>query len=89
MRRVKLRHGNQGRICEDVSQETVGDREGHVVTSFQYSCYRVDGFLKGDVATTVVAIERDGPAGTFLSLVKFQRETGGVAISQNIGAAGN
>ena len=95
MRRIIFYCCKQKRICGaigryecniigTISQEPVGDRDGHVVTSFKYSCYGVDGLLKGAVATTVVVIEWDGPRGTFLGSVKFHRAPGGLAISQNV-----
>jgi hypothetical protein len=65
-----------------ISQEPVGDREGHSLTSFEYSCVGVEGFLKGAVATTVAVIEWDGPRGTLVTTVKIHRAPGGIAVGQ-------
>lgn len=69
-------------IVGTISQEPVGDREGHVLTSFQYSCFGVEGLLKGAVATTVAVIEWDGPKGTFVTTAKIHRAPGGIAVGQ-------
>jgi hypothetical protein len=65
-----------------MSQEPVGDRDGHVLTSFQYSCVGVEGLVKGAVATTLVVSEWDGPKGTFLTSIKIHRAPGGLAVGQ-------
>jgi hypothetical protein len=69
-------------VIGTLSQEPVGDRDGHVFTSFQYSCFGTEGLLKGAVATTVAVIEWDGPKGTFVSTVKIHRAPGGIAVGQ-------
>ena len=60
----------------------VGDKEGHVLTGFQYSCFGVEGLPKGAVATTVALIEWDGSMGTFVTTVKIHRAPGGIAVGQ-------
>ncbi len=66
------------------SQDPVGDREGHNLVSFQYSCFGVDGLMKGAVATSVSVTEWDGPKGKNLSSVGVHRLPGGLASAQLI-----
>ena len=65
------------------SQDPVGDREGHNLVSFQYSCFGVDGLMEGAVSTSVSITEsRDGPKGKNLSSVGVHRMAGGLASAQ-------
>jgi hypothetical protein len=67
-------------IIGTTAQEPIGD--GHVLTSFQYSCFGVDGVLKGAVVTGVTSSEWDGPKGTYIASIGFHRAPGGLAIGQ-------
>ncbi len=69
-------------VIGTTSQEPIGDREGHVLMSFQYSCFGVEGLLKGAVATTVAVIEWDGSKGKLVTTVKIHRAPGGIAVGQ-------
>ena len=64
------------------SQEPIGDRVGHFLASVQYSCFAVDGLLKGDVHTASSASEWDTNQGTFLIGGGTHRLPGGLAVSQ-------
>jgi hypothetical protein len=69
-------------IVGTVSQEPIGDRDGHGLRSLQYSCFGVDGLLKGAVYTASTIQEWDGPQGTFLSAGGIHRAPGGLAVTQ-------
>ena len=69
-------------VIGTISQEPVGDRDGHILTSFQYSCFGVEGLLKGAVATTVAVIEWDGSKGKLVPTLKIHRTLGGIAVGQ-------
>jgi hypothetical protein len=59
------------------SQEPIADRDGHRLTSLQYSCFGVEGLLKGAVYTGSSISEWDGPQGTYLSAGGIVRASGG------------
>jgi hypothetical protein len=63
-------------------QDPVGDRPGHMLVTVQYSCFGVDGLLKGTVHTVSSVSEWDGPQGTFLIGGGTQRAPGGLAVTQ-------
>ena len=65
-----------------IAQEPIGDRDGHVLLSFEYSCQGVDGLLKEAVSTAVSVSEWDGPKGTYLSSLGLHRAPGGFAVGQ-------
>ncbi|MGY4425872.1 hypothetical protein ACVWY2_008321 [Bradyrhizobium sp. JR6.1] len=50
-----------------VSQEPIGDKDGHRITGVQYSCSGVEGLVKGAVYSGTSTSEWDGPQGTYLS----------------------
>lgn len=64
------------------SPEPIGDRNGHGLLSYQFSCYGVDGLLKGAVYSAVHVSEWDGPQGTFLLAGGVHRIAGGFAVTQ-------
>jgi hypothetical protein len=64
------------------SQEPIGDRDGHRLTSVQYSCLGVEGLLKGAVFTGSSISEWDGSQGTYLTAGGIHRASGGLAVSQ-------
>jgi hypothetical protein len=53
-----------------------------MLVSFQYSCFAVDGTLKGAVNTAVSISEWDGPKGTYLASAGIHRIAGGLAVFQ-------
>ena len=62
--------------------EPIGDRAGHGLLSYQFSCYGVDGLLKGAVYSAVHVSEWDGPQGNFLLAGGVHRVAGGFAVTQ-------
>jgi hypothetical protein len=68
------------------SQEPIGDRADHTLSTVEYSCVGVDGLLKGAVYTASNTIEWDGPKGTFLIGGGVHRIPGGRAVTQMIEA---
>lgn len=64
------------------SPQPIGDRDGHGLASVQYSCFGVEGLLKGAVFTGSSISEWDGPQGTYLSGGGIHRASGGLAVSQ-------
>ena len=69
-------------IIGAIAQEPIGDRDGHVLLSFEYSCQGVDGLLKEAVSTAVSVSEWDGPKGTYLASLGLHRAPGGFAVGQ-------
>jgi len=65
-----------------VSQEPIGDKDGHRITGVQYSCSGVEGPVKGAVYTGSSTSEWDGPQGTYLSGGGTVRAAGGLAVTQ-------
>jgi hypothetical protein len=65
-----------------IAQEPLGDRDGHVMLSFEYSCQGVDGLLKEAVSTAFSVGEWDGPKGTLLASLGLHRAPGGFAVGQ-------
>lgn len=76
-------------IVGTVSQEPIGDRDGHRIVSFQYSCFGVDGLLKDTVYTAFGISEWDGPQGKFLSAGGIVRAPGALAVTQITEATGS
>jgi len=64
------------------SQEPVGDRGGHGLLSYQYSCFGVDGLIKGATYTANLIQEWDGPQGKFLVAGGVHRLPGGLAVTE-------
>ena len=62
--------------------EPLGDRAGHGLLSYQFSCYGIDGLLKGAVYSAVHVSEWDGPQGDFLLAGGVHRVAGGFAVTQ-------
>jgi hypothetical protein len=69
-------------IIGTASQDPIGDPNGHVLVSVQYSCFGVNGLLKGDVHTASSISEWDGPKGTFLLGGGIHRAPSGLAVTQ-------
>jgi hypothetical protein len=69
-------------VIGTASQEPIGDGNGHFLASLEYSCFGVDGLLKGDVHTASSASEWDGLQGTFLRGGGTHRGPGGLAVTQ-------
>ena len=70
-------------IIGTASPEPIGGRTGHSLASVQFSCFGVDGLLKGAVSTGSNISEWDGPQGTFLSAGGNYRAPGGLAVTNS------
>ncbi|MEY9434434.1 nucleotide-binding universal stress UspA family protein [Bradyrhizobium elkanii] len=75
-------------VIGTTAQEPLGDRAGHVLASFLYSCFGVDGLLKGAVVTAINASEWDGPKGMQLAAVGIHRAPGGEAVDELLEGTG-
>jgi hypothetical protein len=69
--------------------EPIGDRNGHLLRSFDFSCVGVDGLLKGAVYTAISVSEVDGPQATFHFAGGIHRTAGGLAVGQMLEGAGS
>jgi hypothetical protein len=76
-------------VIDIPGQEPIGDRPEHFLVSLQYSCFGVDGVLKGDVHTASSASELDGAKVTFLRGGGIHRAPGGLAVTQITDSAGS
>jgi hypothetical protein len=65
-----------------VSQDPIGDKDGHLLRSVQYSCLGVEGLLKGALYSGSSTSQWDGPQGTYLSGGGIIRVAGGLAVTQ-------
>ena len=72
-----------------IAPQPIGDRDGHVLLSFEYSCLGVDGLLKEAVSTGVSVSEWDGPKGTYLASLGLHRAPGGFAVGQLLEGTGS
>lgn len=69
-------------IVGTIVQEPIGDRDGHQIVSFEYTCRGLDGLLK-DAGTTAISVsEWDGQKGNFIASVGLHRAPGGFAVGQ-------
>ena len=62
--------------------EPIGDRAGHGLVSYQFSCVGVEGLLKGAVYSATAVSEWDGPNGKLLLVGGVHRVPGGLAVTQ-------
>jgi hypothetical protein len=76
-------------VIGTIDQEPIGDEEKHQLVSFQYSCFGVDGLLKGAVYTASNISEWDGSRGIFLMAGGIHRAPGGLAVTQSIEGTGS
>jgi hypothetical protein len=65
-----------------VSQDPIGDKDGHRITGVQYSCSGMEGLVKGAVYSGTSTSEWDGSQGTYLSGGGTVRAAGGLAVTQ-------
>ena len=65
-----------------VSQEPIGDKDGHRLTTVQYACSGVGGLLKDAVYSGSSLAEWDGPQARYLSGGGIIRTAGGFAVTQ-------
>ena len=64
------------------SEDPIGDRDGHRISSVQYACLGVEGLLKGALYTGSSTSEWDGPKGTYLNGIGIVRAPNGLAVTQ-------
>ncbi len=76
-------------IIGPVGLEPIGDHEGHVLRSYDFSCQGVDGLLKGAVYTATSVSEIDGSQVTFHLGGGIHRAAGGLAVGQLLEGAGS
>jgi hypothetical protein len=69
--------------------EPLGDRTGHGLVSYQFSCVGMDGLLKGAVYSAVHVSEWDGGQGKFLLAGGVHRTAGGHAVTQMLEGTGS
>ena len=69
--------------------EPLGDRDGHSIVNFAYSCVGVEGLLKDAVVTAFSAAEWDGPKTTTVTALVVYRAPGGTAIGQVLEGTGS
>jgi hypothetical protein len=62
--------------------EPIGDRNGHGLASYQFSCVGVEGLLKGAVYSATAVSEWDGPNGKLLMVGGVHRVPGGLVVTQ-------
>jgi hypothetical protein len=72
----------QCNIIGAVNLGPVGDRDGHLLRSVQFSCLGVDGVVKDAVYTGASIVEWDGPQGKYLSAGGIVRAPEGLAVTQ-------
>ncbi|MGY4622591.1 hypothetical protein [Bradyrhizobium sp. USDA 4486] len=65
-----------------VSQDAIGDKDGHLIRSVQYSCLGVEGLLKGALYSGSSTSEWDGAQGTYFTGGGIVRAAGGLAVTQ-------
>lgn len=64
-----------------VSQEPIGDKDGHRIVNVEYSCLGVEGAVLGTLYTGSVTSEWDGPQGKYIAGGGTIRGAGGLAVS--------
>ena len=76
-------------IIGPIGLEPIGDRDGHLLRSYDYSCVGVDGLFKGAVSTGISVSEMNGPQVTFLLGAGVLRTAGGLAVGQMLEGTGS
>jgi hypothetical protein len=76
-------------VVGPVSQEPIGDKDGHRLVTVQYSCRGVEGLLKDAAYSGVSVSEWDGSQGKYLSGGGIVRSAGGLAVTQIIEGVGS
>jgi hypothetical protein len=69
-------------IVGAVSQDPIGDKDGHRIVTALYSCLGVEGLLKGALYSGSSTSEWDGPQGKYYSGGGIIRAVGGLAVTQ-------
>jgi hypothetical protein len=77
-------------VVGPVSQEAIGDRDGHRIITVQYSCLGVDGLMKGALYSGLSTSEWDGSQGKYYTGGGTVRAVGGLAVTlltEGVGSA--
>src|SRR5262245_54394816 len=69
-------------VLGTATPEPIGDRAGHGLISYQFSCVGVDGLLKGALYSAMHVSEWDGPNGKIVMVGGIHRIPGGLAVTQ-------
>jgi hypothetical protein len=75
-------------IVGTLGQEPIGDRPGHMLVSFQYSCFGLDGLMKGALYTASIASEWENQKGNYLYGVGIHRTADSYAVVQLVEGKG-
>ena len=76
-------------VVGSANPDPIGDRAGHGLVNYQFSCVGVEGLLKGAVYSATHISEWDGPQGTFLMAGGVHRVAGGLAVTQMAEGSGS
>jgi hypothetical protein len=76
-------------IVGPIALEPIGDRDGHLLRSLEYSCVGADGIFKGAVQTAVSVSEIDGSRVTFHLVGGVHRIVGGLAVGEALEGTGS
>lgn len=68
-------------VVGPVSQEPIGDRDGHRIVTVQFSCLGVDGLMKGALYSGLSTSEWDGSQGKYYTGGGTVRTVGGLAVT--------
>jgi hypothetical protein len=79
----------QCNIVGTAVQEPLGDRNGHNMVNYGYSCVGVEGLLKDAVVTAFSAAEWDGPKIITVTAMGVHRAPGGIAVGQVLEGIGS
>ncbi|MGY8678319.1 hypothetical protein Q2941_10925 [Bradyrhizobium sp. UFLA05-153] len=74
---------------DGTDREPVGDRNGHIIVSLQYTCRVADGLLKDAGITAISVSEWDGEKGTYLTSLDVHRALEGFAVGQLLEGIGS
>lgn len=76
-------------IMGAVGLEPIGDHDGHLLRSFDYSCAGVEGIFKGALLSAVSVSEIDGSRVTFHLVGGVHRTAGGLAVGESLEGTGS
>ena len=76
-------------IIGPIGLEPIGDRNGHLLRTFDYSCAGADGIFKGALLTAVSVSEIDGSQVTFHLVGGVHRMAGGLAVGETLEGTGS
>nr|GAJ37755.1 hypothetical protein BDOA9_0203730 [Bradyrhizobium sp. DOA9] len=74
---------------EGSDREPVGDRDGHLIVSLQYTCHVANGALKDSGITGLFVSEWSSEKQTYLASLDVHRALDGFAVSQLLEGIGS